>query len=1110
MPLVRVEVRNEYTLGMREVYKDEDDPKALLEGVVVAGLVGVLRQLGDLAEFAADVFHGLQEQVTNTSSRSNQLKIRARKIEAAVSPLEKSILSQRSHLHFAYTTGSHWHAHIQSERNHFIYSDLPIFVMDLYEKCRRPPHLHLLDKFDTGGPGSCLKKFSDPAFFRRESAGFDGAYAENFSRHKKARKRKKKKRTWVPDDDEPQSVNHGTPTSSHSGRLHYASQNFHPPSQTVSTYDAAKQFEIETHLIPSYSRNAEPEEYVFNPSNTSKFDGCEPEEISSRWMMNHSDNFDTFSLDEQTRVVANDVQEQTGAASSCITWDEKIEIVEPTGPQYHFNENVYGHPTNSDPILLEGDASNFETECCSNKSPPKSVCAAHQFDEYESDIDIYMDSRNTMESESETDLECQTKREVEQYSDMNTIAIDENLNRINPEYMESNSANAPTHVPPRISTDGDISDNHHHSFVLESSSVLRKEISTAKPISVTPVCNAQVQSRDTGKSSILDSLSSSELIDSDDMTSSKTETAVRNLSSFDSNELVIQALNSDKVLSNAYGSQDSPSLPSVTGTNFWTNGGLLGLQPSKPPDFSTPGPMNHDTMGPSRGKTFEGNKLAPETDISEGFKVPKQKSSSKHCISLYNDQEDSTSVMKTSLSSSQTHSESKNQHTAICQHNDSQFQNLLFSEASIMIPGTKKPDNLNFEAAKSLGYIDKNSSRIFELSNEVLDNSQGKVCFSVEDNPLNSFTSGISERNSVHQTFQTFSDRIFTEQFGTKFSFISPSSSPPLEHMKISFQPIDGFEVSKLKLDFPGGNESLEGGRDVFPSFQLVPEVSLSLLDINSDSDDTFCDSNSHGSDDSITHYSVSYFEEWGTIEYPKCDDSDMSDALCINSIESVSSNLDFGRIAPGVITSNSGLPNLFYEKVMEHSETDLPSFDTLDDSINEELQNDSKAKIELDSGPLKDSTLSPTLPPTECGMNENPDMATENQVPSVKALKHEFDQKLQFSTISHQQKVEPFNHGNMETIGCTKNKKHPDGQKLNLQKDSNQSPNSKVTDENEDFLQQIRSKSLSLRRTIIERPNLGPGVPTNVSVTAILEKANAIRQAVGSDDGEDNDSWSE
>lgn len=50
MPLVRVAVRNEYGLGMAELYKDNEDPKALLDGVAVAGLVGILRQLGDLAE----------------------------------------------------------------------------------------------------------------------------------------------------------------------------------------------------------------------------------------------------------------------------------------------------------------------------------------------------------------------------------------------------------------------------------------------------------------------------------------------------------------------------------------------------------------------------------------------------------------------------------------------------------------------------------------------------------------------------------------------------------------------------------------------------------------------------------------------------------------------------------------------------------------------------------------------------------------------------------------------------------------------------------------------------------------------------------------------------
>jgi len=62
MPLVRFEVRNEVGLGDPGLYgggaaaagtaaaAGEEEPKALLEGVAVAGFVGILRQLGDLAE----------------------------------------------------------------------------------------------------------------------------------------------------------------------------------------------------------------------------------------------------------------------------------------------------------------------------------------------------------------------------------------------------------------------------------------------------------------------------------------------------------------------------------------------------------------------------------------------------------------------------------------------------------------------------------------------------------------------------------------------------------------------------------------------------------------------------------------------------------------------------------------------------------------------------------------------------------------------------------------------------------------------------------------------------------------------------------------------------
>jgi len=57
MPLVRYEVRCEHSLADPELYRKafvgggDDSSRALLEGVAMAGLVGIIRQLGDLAEY---------------------------------------------------------------------------------------------------------------------------------------------------------------------------------------------------------------------------------------------------------------------------------------------------------------------------------------------------------------------------------------------------------------------------------------------------------------------------------------------------------------------------------------------------------------------------------------------------------------------------------------------------------------------------------------------------------------------------------------------------------------------------------------------------------------------------------------------------------------------------------------------------------------------------------------------------------------------------------------------------------------------------------------------------------------------------------------------------
>ncbi|EOA15429.1 hypothetical protein CARUB_v10003966mg [Capsella rubella] len=197
MPLVRFKIRNELSLGGPELNRsaavENEEPKAILGAVEVAGLIGILRQLGDLAEFSAEVFNGIQEEVTVTASRCQKLTGRVRRIESALSPLEKAVLSQTSHIHFAYTAGSEWHPRIRNGHSHFVQSDLPLCVMESYEQCRDPPPLHLLDRFSIGGPGSCLRKYSDPTFFRKKLGNPNKADDIKVQRDQAHRKRKKKR-----------------------------------------------------------------------------------------------------------------------------------------------------------------------------------------------------------------------------------------------------------------------------------------------------------------------------------------------------------------------------------------------------------------------------------------------------------------------------------------------------------------------------------------------------------------------------------------------------------------------------------------------------------------------------------------------------------------------------------------------------------------------------------------------------------------------------------------------------------------------------------------------------------------------------------------------------
>jgi len=364
--------------------------------------------------------------------------------------------------------------------------------------------------------------------------------------------------------------------------------------------------------------------------------------------------------------------------------------------------------------------------------------------------------------------------------------------------------------------------------------------------------------------------------------------------------------------------------------------------------------------------------------------------------------------------------------------------------------------------------------------------------------------------------------------------------------MKISFHPMSAFEMSKLNLDFCDGNLHENSDDMMLPTFQLLSESSIPQPGSGSESeDDTFGRSYSYSSYDDLSPRLYSNSEVWdqedgvGLEERELYDDSNQIGS----STAPLSSYMGFEQMNLSGVKSTISLADTGDQNGLgtleSHSVEELPNFDTLMSRNNDQNDEASVPHNPVNLPPAEDPLPPPPpLPPMQWRMTRQTTSLEEERGITAKGIFQKSSSLPHVHTSAleepHPLTALPDPQGHAKEVDVQKT----DGVKeitnpssiidiksslLQQIRDKSEQlkPNGherskavgsdvKSLDEREELLQQIRSKTFNLRRTNAPKTDTSSQSTANSNVVAILEKANAIRQAVASDEGGDDDNWSD
>ncbi|WOL12412.1 SCAR-like protein 2 isoform X1 [Canna indica] len=958
MPLVRLELRNEYRLGDPRLYEGplkKDDSKAALDSVAVAGLVGLLRQLGDLTEFAADVFQDLHEQVTATAARRRKIFTRIQNIEFALPFVEKAVKGQTSHIHFAYVSGSDWHARPRDERRHLVASELPCFMLEVYEECRELPRLYQLDKYDHDGAGACLKRYSDPSYFRRAWTASELEKADSLQREKKVQKIKRKA-SQARNGSFQHAVYISCKNSSRSRRFASPSTDGHSTTDDESVHDQKVNSELSSRS-PSFGfRTREQAEEV----NSSVLPGTlEHNEVTDSEIQCNHIGPDTSAANGKSKwkeLGANSKQDslrgQSISRSHSITWDEKTEIVKPRNPA-SCDVTLRSTVKSSESLHAESEPRNRNHSETLNQadilmdtgSRRVSFQGEKYFDEVTGEADSFLDARNTLESDAETEVECLTKCEVNfsnQEMQPGTLRIRDRRIVADPpsDSVLSNASNSSLNSVVSSTLASRSSDHMHLPQITFSTAPSQEHPDKDKLLVNNIYANSELK---------CNLGSSVHILPVSEIAHSRTEMA---------------DVNRSRTSVPQHSSRGSTS--SAPPVQLWSNGGLLGVEPSKPlflgvihnssvelgsastsSRFNLPkyilkthkheSPTNSDAVSSFNGSASRVSSFPEKSNgnhLGLGSLVQRNSNVHQFPTRMHGNQQYDIGVKQMKQVATQPLP------SRVCNMDQNHS---IHTNVSVVKPIEATTIGVVDEAPLSSGYVTKPQFHAHSQSTKPISSGFSELAQRFSANSLqrkgsiintNSSVPSDDKRKSVEIPYLTSHNKGPSEVASEAFSEggirnnvacrslkkptvlssdYSELSSPPIEEMKTPFQTANDLETSKVKLKVLNSSLPKNNVDSIFPSLQLFQgPVDLSPHTGSESDDGTFGRSCSYSSEELLSPHTYSNSEMWEKDDRSECTDHE----LCNDSSEipfpntSISSDIEFVQMNHSNMDTANGLCN--------------------------------------------------------------------------------------------------------------------------------------------------------------------------------------------------------